>query len=100
MVAVSDMDTENSRIAFATSWTTAGPREDNRNRFGGRNDGNGDEEAARLTRVTWGGAMPDIATCIERQQTRCTLEWRKSLPGSQHQSTARSQARRLCLQHV
>ena len=41
------MDAESSWIAFATFWTTAGPREDTRNRFD-ESDGGGDEEMEHL----------------------------------------------------
>lgn len=60
-----DIDAENSRIAFATSWTTAGPREDNRDLFHDVKGGVGDEDMARLTRGAWDGAMLVIVTCIE-----------------------------------
>lgn len=66
VVAVFDMDAENSRIAFATSWTTAGPRGDKRDRFDSGRDGDGDEDAARFKPRTSDETISVIVTCVER----------------------------------
>lgn len=67
-MVVFDIDAENSRIAFATSWTTAGPREDNRDRFPDGKGGDCDEDVVRLTR--WEArdeTMPVVVTCVKRE---------------------------------
>ena len=70
VVVVFDIDAENSRIAFATSWTTAGPREDNRDRFHDRRDGGGDEETVRLTREARDETLLVVVTCTYREQNK------------------------------
>jgi hypothetical protein len=65
--AVFDTDSENSRIAFATPWTTAGPRGDDLGRFSGRNDGGGDEDMARFRRGGCDETASAVVTCVERE---------------------------------
>lgn len=66
MVVVVNIDAENSRIAFATSWTTAGPRWEERGRFDdGRGDG--DEDAARLRWEPWDETTSVTLTCVQRE---------------------------------
>lgn len=64
MVAVVDIDAENSRIAIAMSWTMVGPHWDNCNHFDGGRGGDGDEDAARLRWELWDETMPVMVACI------------------------------------